>query len=251
MSLLRFIARLDIKTNHVVKGIHFEGLRKIGDPEELALKYSDADELLFIDTVATLYGRNQLEDLLERTTRKLFIPVTVGGGIQSNHDIQRLLNAGADKVAVNTAAIRRPELITEIAKRYGSQCIVVSIEAKQCDWGWECLTDNGREHTGRDAVHWGREAVERGAGEILITSIDRDGTMKGFDNALVKAIGDLSSVPVVACGGMGTVKHAKQAIQNGADAIACASALHYGKTTIQELRNEFAEIKFPHEARAA
>jgi len=253
VSLLRFIARLDVKGPNVVKGIHFEGLRKIGDPQTLAEKYADegADELLYIDTVASLYGRNQLENLLERTTEPVFIPGTVGGGISSVADVQRLLNAGADKVAVNTAAIRRPDLISEIADRYGSQCLTVSVEAKRHAGGWECYTDNGRERTGIEVQPWVRDAVSRGAGEILITSIDRDGTMKGFDYELVKVVADSCPVPVVACGGLGCTADARKAIQSGADAIALASALHFNKTTFQEMKHEFAEINFSHEARTA
>lgn len=245
MSLLRFIARLDIKGPNVVKGIRMEGLRVVGKPDDLALKYQDADELLYIDTVASLYGRNQLENLLERTTERLFIPVTVGGGISSLGDVQRLLNAGADKIAVNTAAIRRPSLIDEVAKRYGNQCIVVSIEAKRVNGGWECYTDNGRERSGIEVQSWSREVVDRGAGELLITSVDQDGTMKGFDYDLVEVVARDCPVPVVACGGFGTVEHARKVLQCGADAIALASALHFDKTSFKELRDEFAKGKFP------
>lgn len=239
MSLLRIIARLDIKGPNVIKGIRMEGLRKIGDPQALAEKYAEAgaDELLYLDTVASLYGRNQLEALLERTTERVFIPVTVGGGISSLADVRRLLNAGADKVALNTAAIRRPDLINEIADRYGNQCVVVSIEAKRTAAGWECYTDCGRERAGLDAVVWAAGAVRRGAGELLVTSIDQDGTMKGMDCDLIAQIAPHVDVPVTACGGLGTVAHAKQARQSGADAIAGASAFHYGRLTFEELRD--------------
>jgi cyclase len=179
MSLLRIIARLDIKGPNVVKGIHMEGLRVIGKPEELANAYAEAgaDELLYIDTVASLYGRNQLAALLSRTVEDVFIPITVGGGVKSRADVKRLLDAGADKVAINTAAIRDPALIRECADHYGAQAVVVSIEAKrQPLGGWECYTDNGREKTGKDVLLWAEEAISLGAGEILLTSIDQEGT---------------------------------------------------------------------------
>jgi cyclase len=249
LSLFRVIARLDIKGPNVVKGIHMEGLRKIGNPQTLAEKYANegADELLYLDTVASLYGRNQLEDLLERTTERVFIPVTVGGGISSLADVQRLLNAGADKIAVNTAAIRRPRLLNEISDRYGNQCLVVSIEAKRTANGWECYTDCGRERTGVAAVNWALEACQRGAGELLVTSIDQDGTMKGMDYELIAQIGPHIDIPVVLCGGCSSVDHVRSAVAYGSDAIALASALHYNRITFEELRNVATEKQFPHE----
>jgi cyclase len=249
LSLFRVIARLDIKGSNVVKGIHMEGLRKIGDPQTLAEKYANegADELLYLDTVASLYGRNQLEDLLERTTERVFIPVTVGGGISSLADVQRLLNAGADKIAVNTAAIRRPNLLNEISDRYGNQCLVVSIEAKRTAHGWECYTDCGRERSGRNAVDWAFECGNRGAGELLVTSIDQDGTMKGMDYDLIAQIAPHVDIPVTACGGLGTIEHARKAVQQGADAVAAASAFHYNRITFEELRDVATEKQFSHE----
>lgn len=244
MVVTRLIARLDIKAPYLVKGVHLEGLRKIGDPHEYAVKYADegADELLYMDIVASLYGRSQILELLERTTDDVFIPVTVGGGIRSKQDVKRLFDAGADKVALNTGAIRRPRLISDIADAYGCQAVVVSIEAKRtadarmAD-GWECYTDCGRERTGRDAVSWAYEAVERGAGEILITSIDREGTRNGFDSALVRAIADTVSTPVVACGGMGEASHFAEVVLNGgADAVAMADILHYGRASIHDIK---------------
>lgn len=240
MSLLRLIARLDVKGPNVVKGVMMEGLRVVGDPEELACRYAQegADELLYLDIVASLYGRNQLADLLERTTAKVFIPVCVGGGISGIAEVQRLLDSGADKVAVNTAAIRNPRLISDIARRYGSQAICVSIEAKKTANGWEAYTDNGRERSGRDACVWAQEAIERGAGEILLTSVDCEGTRKGFDTELVREIAPKASVPVIACGGMGAIAHAVDVIRNGkADAIAFATCLHYNLLTIKEIRD--------------
>lgn len=222
----------------MVKGIQFEGLRVVGKPDELATKYANegADELLYIDTVASLYGRNQLCGLLERTTEHVFIPVTVGGGIKSRADVKRLLDSGADKVAINTEGLKRPALIKELADYYGSQAVVVSIEAKRIgDGRWECYTDCGREKTGKDVQEWAEEAVALGAGEILITSIDQDGTRKGFDLSLITALRGLP-VPVTASGGMGCIAHLRQAIHAGADAVAMGSVIHYGKTTFGEMR---------------
>lgn len=240
----RLIPRLDIKGPNCVKSIAFEGLRVVGEPGALARKYAkEADEIIYLDTVASLYGRNQLAALLEQTTSEVFIPVTVGGGIGSLQDARRVLNAGADKVAINTAAIKRPELITELAGYFGSQAVVVSIEAKrQPAGGWEAYTDNGRERSGRDAVAWAAECVERGAGEILITSVDRDGTRRGFDLDLIRAVAGLP-VPVVASGGMGSIEDARSAYEAGA-CVAIASVLHYNKLTLKEIRNGLAESQF-------
>lgn len=238
MSLLRLIARLDIKGPNVVKGIQMEGLRVVGQPAELARRYAeDADEILFIDTVASLYGRNQLTQLLEATTAEVFIPVTVAGGIKSRADVKRLLDAGADKVAINTAAIANPALVKDLSDHYGSQAIVVQIDAKRTPTGWEAYTDNGREKTGKDAIAWAEEAVRLGAGEILLTSIDRDGTQKGFDVELAKAIAPNLPVPVTISGGMGNMEHLKAVLRDGkADAVAFASVLHQGKYTVTEMR---------------
>ncbi len=251
MSLLRLIARLDVKGPNVVKGIRMEGLRVMGKPADLARKYAqDSVELLYIDTVASLYGRNQLTGLLEETVHDVFVPVCVGGGIQSTADVLRLLRAGADKVAINTAAIKRPSLIEEIADRAGSQALVVSIQAKSVGRGWEAYTDNGRERTGKDAVAWAFEAVGLGAGEILLTSVDRDGTRKGFDLALIEALKEIP-VPVIACGGMGSVEDAREVLDAGADAVACASVLHYGQLTIKEIQDGLSAEKQLHtEARS-
>lgn len=217
-----------------------EGLRVVGKPEELAKKYAEAgaDELLYIDTVATLYGRNQLTDLLDRTTRDVFVPITVGGGIKSRDDAKRLLDAGADKVAINTAAIRTPELVKDLSSHYGSQAVVVSIEAKRTGSGWEAYTDCGREKTGRDAIEWAKEAVRLGAGEILITSVDQDGTQRGYDLDLIRAVAADCPVPVTCGGGLGSVRDALQALEYGADALAMGSALHYGKVTFQQIHDE-------------
>lgn len=230
MKTIRVIPRLDIKGPNLVKGIHLEGLRVLGKPWEFAFKYyrDGADELLYIDIVASLYGRNNLSDIVRKTAEHIFIPLTVGGGVRSLDDIRELLRAGADKVAINTAAIHDPGLITEGARAFGSQCIVVSIEAKRIGNRCEAFTDNGREVTGRDVFEWAREAVERGAGEILLTSIDREGTGSGYDLELTRRVAEAVPVPVIACGGCGQPRHLAEAIRTGkADAISAASVFHY------------------------
>lgn len=240
MSLLRVIARLDIKGPNVVKGVRMEGLRVMGDPAELAERYAqDADEIIYMDTVATLYGRNQLADLLERTSQRVFVPITVGGGIKTRSDVQRLLDAGADKVAINTAAIHDPSLLESLARAYGSQAICLSVEAKRTGAGWECFTDCGREKTGKDARAWILQAIQLGVGEVLLTSVDQDGTRRGFDLDLIRGI-DIP-VPLTVCGGMGSIQDAKDALEAGADAIACASVLHYGQLTMKEIQHGLAQ----------
>lgn len=241
MISYRVIARMDIKGPNLIKGISFEGLRVLGKPADFAARYANAgaDELLYIDTVASLYGRNQLEALLEETTENVFIPITVGGGISSVADVRRLLNAGADKVAINTAALKRPQLISEIADHFGSQALTVSIEAKRTMVGWEAYTDCGRERTHMDAILWAEKAAELGAGEILITSIDRDGTRKGFDADLLRNIN--VGIPVVAAGGFGCVEHLSDALS--CDAVAIGSALHYGDVTIGEVKGRLAKSR--------
>lgn len=235
----RVIARLDIKGPNLVKGIQYEGLRVMGDPAEHAVRYyyEGADELLYIDIVASLYERNNLVDVVARTASQIFVPLTVGGGIRKVEDVTELLRAGADKVAINTAAIRRPALLTELSQMFGSQCIVASIEAKRRpQGGWEAYTDNGREKTGVDAVEWAHRAVALGAGELLLTSVDMEGTRKGFDLELTAAIGPQVGVPVIACGGAGNIDHVAAALGAGADAVAVASLLHYKKETVGSLK---------------
>jgi cyclase len=239
MTNVRLIARLDIKGPNLIKGVHLEGLRVIGDPQEYARRYYEqgADELIYIDIVASLYGRSKLTDIVRRAALDVFVPMTVGGGIRNVDDVSDLLRAGADKVAINTAGVRRPELITEVSRRFGSQAMVLSIEAKQRAPGkWEVYTDGGRERSGADAVEWARRGVELGAGEILVTSIDREGTRKGFDIELVRAVSNAVKVPVIASGGYGEPAHLSQAVAAGADAVAFADALHYERTTLPELR---------------
>jgi cyclase len=239
MRNTRLIARLDVKGPNLIKGIHLEGLRIIGDPQQFAKSYYEqgADELIYIDIVASLYGRNGLGDIVSRTARDVFVPMTVGGGIRTTDDVRDMLLAGADKVAINTAAIRRPELITEVAQRFGSQCMVLSIEAKRISAEkWECFTDNGREFTGLGVIEWCRRGYALGAGEILLTSVDQEGTRKGMDNALIEAVTQAVPIPVIASGGVGSTAHVLDAVAHGADAVAMADGLHYNRITLQEIR---------------
>ena len=234
----RLIARLDIKSPHLVKTVNLEGLRVVGDPYEYATRYDKEgiDEILYLDIVASLYGRNSLLDIIERTTAEVFCPVTVGGGVRSVEDVRLLLQAGADKIAVNSEAIKRPELLSEIAQKFGSQCCVLQLDAKRKGEGWEAWRDGGREPTGRDAVQWAKEAVSLGAGEILATSIDREGTGRGFDCDLVRAISGVVGVPVVASGGFGSPADAIEAFRAGANGVAIGRALHYGEASLAEIR---------------
>ena len=236
----RLIARLDIKGPNLIKGIHLDGLRVIGSPNEHALRYYEqgADELIYMDVVASLYGRNHLGDIIRAAAQNIFVPMTVGGGIRSVDDAAQILRVGADKVAVNTAAVQNPPLISEISRRFGRQCMVLSVEAKQVAAGrWEVFTDNGREFTGLDVVEWVKKGVALGAGEILLTSIDREGTRKGFDCALVKAVTTAVSVPVIASGGMGESGDLVGVVRDGgADAVAMADILHYKRATVVDIR---------------
>lgn len=246
MKKIRIIPRLDVKGPNVVKGIQFEGLRILGDPSELARKYylQGADELLYIDIVASLYNRNNLLDVVKKTTSLgVFIPITVGGGIRSIEDINKLLRAGADKVAINTAATRNPELISKAAKIFGNQCIVGSIEAKKnSENEWEAYIDNGRERTGLDAIEWAKKLVDLGAGELLITSVDRDGVQKGYDIDLFKSIVSKVTVPVIISGGAGTIDDIENCMNNvKSDSIAIASILHYNKATIPDIKLQLSK----------
>jgi imidazole glycerol-phosphate synthase subunit HisF len=236
---IRIIARLDIKGPNVIKGIQFEGLRVVGKPEVLAPKYylQGADEILYIDAVASLYERENLLDIVRTTAEKTFIPITAGGGIRSIDDIKKFLRAGADKVAINRAAIRNPQLIKESAQIFGSQCIVVSVQAKKItpDY-WEAYTDNGREKTGLSVLDWVKQAVNMGAGEVLLTSVDKEGMKKGFDLDLLKRVCATVNVPIIISGGAGGIEHIKDAILEGPDAVAVASILHYGKYSIFDIK---------------
>ena len=236
---LRIIPRLDIKGNNLIKGIQLEGLRVVGDPHAYALQYyeSGADELLFLDIVASLYQRNNLTDIIRRVADQIYIPITVGGGIRSLDDVGKLMHSGADKVSINTAAIARPSLITEVARRFGSQCMVLGIEAKRVgDGKWEAYTDNGRERTGVDVVEWVQRAVELGAGEVLLTSVDQEGTRKGLDLELVRRVCDSVNVPVIASGGFGKVGELALASDCGVSGIAIADALHWKRLTLPGIK---------------
>ncbi len=241
---VRVIARLDIKGPNLVKGIHLEGLRVLGKPERFARHYYEqgADELVYMDAVASLYQRNSLLDIVTRTSREIFIPLTVGGGIRSLDDINQVLRAGADKVSLNTAAIQNPEFIKEAARRFGSSTIVISIEAiRQPDGRYQAYTNNGRESTGFDAVEWAMRVAESGAGEILLTSVDREGTGKGFDLELTSAIAGAVPIPVIAAGGAGKLSHVAEVVQQGrADAVCLASMLHYNLLRSLSSKDDFS-----------
>ncbi len=239
--MYRVIARLDIKGPNLIKGIQFEGLRIIGNPAKFAKRYADdgADELLYIDTVASLYGRNQLGKIIEETSGNTFIPFTAGGGVRSYGDVRAILAAGADKIALNTAALLRPDLIREISDRPGPQCVVVAIEAKRRQSGWEAYTDCGRVPSGHDAVRWAHEAEELGAGEILLTSIDCDGTRKGPDMGLLKAI--QVGVPLIYSGGIRLQDVCEVAAYS--DGMAIGASLHYGNCTIQQVKEALRPLK--------
>lgn len=242
MISFRVIARLDVKGPDVIKGIRFEGLRKLGKPVDFARRYADqgADEILYLDTVASLYGRNNLTEIIEEACDGVFIPITVGGGIRSEGDVKTLLRAGADKVAINTAAIADPGLLRRCVDLVGAQAVVCSVEAKQTPDGWEAYTDQGRNRTYLDAVAWARRAAALGVGEILLTAIDRDGTQKGADLKLADAIRGDVGCPVVLGGGIGTPEHA-QAAADVSDAIVIGAALHARRMDIGMVKNALAQ----------
>jgi len=246
MVKVRIIARLDVKGPNVIKGVNLECLRVVGKPGELTEKYylQGADELIYIDIVASLYGRQNLLNIVHQASDKIFIPFTVGGGIRSIDDIRQFLKAGADKVAINTAATKNPELIREAAKTFGSQCIVSSIEAKKIAEGkWEAYTDNGREKTGLDVIEWAKKVEELGAGEILLTSIDQEGTKKGFDLELVKQVAKVTNIPLVVSGGAGNPEHLAKVIEEGqVDGVTVSSLLHYNLTNIPAIK-EYLKMK--------
>jgi cyclase len=235
----RIIPCLDVDAGRVVKGTQFIDLRDAGDPVELAAHYdrTGADEVIFLDITATHDKRETVTELARRTATDVFVPFTIGGGIRSVEDAQAVLDAGADKVSVNSAAVARPELVGELAEQFGAQCVVLAIDARRNGDFWEVVVAGGRTPTGNDAVAWAREAVERGAGEILLTSMDRDGTGAGYDLALTRAVGDAVSVPVIASGGAGTLDHLADALEEGgADAALAASIFHFGTFTVPEAK---------------
>jgi cyclase len=240
----RIIPCLDVADGRVVKGVNFVNLRDAGDPVEVARRYDEqgADELAFLDIKASVETRGLLYDMIEAVADQVFIPLTVGGGVSHVDDIRALLNAGADKVSINTAAVKNPALIAEASSRYGAQCIVVAIDARQSAPGrWEVYTHGGRTPTGIDAVDWARRVTRQGAGEILLTSMDRDGVKSGFDLALTRAVADAVDVPVIASGGVGTLEHLVEGITvGGADAVLAASIFHYGEFTVGEAKRAMA-----------
>ena len=241
MRNIRLIARLDVKAPNLVKGVQFEGLRKLGDPNEFAERYylEGIDEIYYEDIVASLYERNNILEIVAQTTRNIFVPVTVGGGLRTGEDVAAVLRAGADKVAINTGAIKSPEIITEISRRFGSQCMVLSIQAKKNHDDWEAFYDNGREHSGLDVIEWARRGQNLGAGEIILTSVDQEGTGTGLDIDLVRAVTDVVDIPVVASGGLGNPDHLVDVINYGnADAVAIATALHYQQFSLREFREK-------------
>jgi cyclase len=238
---------LDVDKGRVVKGTNFVGLRDAGDPVELGERYDaeGADELVFLDITASHEARDTIVELARRTANNVFIPFTIGGGIRSRDDAQAVLDAGADKVSVNSAAIARPELISELAETFGSQCVVLAIDAKLGD-GYEVYVNGGRVPTGRDAVAWAREGAELGAGEILLTSMDRDGTEDGYELVLTSAVADAVDIPVIASGGAGRLEHLSEAIADGgADAVLCASIFHYGTFTVREAKEHLRAAGIP------
>lgn len=245
----RILPCLDVDAGRVVKGTRFVDLRDAGDPAELAARYDaeGADELVFLDITATVEGRRATHDVIGRTADQVFIPLTVGGGVRTDEDVRTLLRAGADKVAINSAAVRDPSLLSGCAERFGTQCMVIAIDAKRRSGGWEVYVDAGRTPTGRDAAEWAVEATDRrGAGEVLLTSMDRDGTGQGYDLDLLRAVGDAVNVPLVASGGAGRVEHFAEALTEGrADAVLAASRFHFEELTIAEVKRSLEERGIP------
>ncbi len=250
MLAKRIIPCLDVTGGRVVKGVNFVELRDAGDPVEIAARYNEqgADELTFLDITATSDGRDLILHIIEAVASQVFIPLTVGGGVRTVEDVRRLLNAGADKTSFNSAAIANPDVINAASDKYGAQCIVVAIDAKRREGGggWDVYSHGGRKNTGLDAVQWAAEMTRRGAGEILLTSMDRDGTKSGFDLELTRAVSDAVSVPVIASGGVGNLDHLADGIQQGgADAVLAASIFHYGEYTVGQAKARMAERGIP------
>ncbi|MDD3835913.1 MAG: imidazole glycerol phosphate synthase subunit HisF [Sulfurimonas sp.] len=243
----RIIPCLDVKDGRVVKGVNFVGLRDAGDPVEIAKRYNEegADEITFLDITASNENRDTIVDIVARVAKEVFIPLTVGGGIRKLDDIYKLLNVGCDKVSINSAALHRPELINESAKRFGSQCIVTAIDVKKTGDRYTVYLNGGRVDTGIDAVEWAKEVVERGSGEILLTSMDADGTKTGFELNITRMVSEAVNVPVIASGGAGTMEHIKDAFEAGADAALAASIFHYKEIDIMELKRYLSENNIP------
>jgi imidazole glycerol-phosphate synthase subunit HisF len=242
---IRLIARIDVKGQKVIKGIRYEGVRVVGDAHELSEKYyqQGIDEIIYLDSVASLYGRNSLEDLVKKVASNVFVPITVGGGIKDLETVSKLLHSGADKVAVNSGAIRNPNLINQIAQKYGSQCMVLSIQAKKMgDKRWIAYMDNGRESSELDVFEWIKKGIELGAGEIMLTSVDQDGTMSGFDKELIRLVSDFVDVPVICSGGLGSKEDFVEIVNSSnISAVAVGSALHFSKTSISDLKKSAIE----------
>ena len=239
----RIIPCLDVDEGRVVKGVRFVDIRDAGDPVEVARRYDEqmADEITLLDITASSGARDTMVEVVREVAAQVFIPLTVGGGIREVADIHRMLHAGADKVSINTAAVNRPQLVNEASRHFGAQCIVVAIDAKRCDDHWEVFTHGGRNATGLDAIDWALQMAERGAGEILLTSMDRDGTRDGFDLALTRAVSSAVSVPVIASGGVGELSHLARGVQEGgADAVLAASIFHFGQYTIRQAKEHMA-----------
>jgi cyclase len=247
MHYKRVIPCMDVDAGRVVKGTRFIDIRDAGDPVELAAHYdaAGADEVIFLDITATSDKRGTVVDLARRAADEVFVPFTIGGGVRAVSDAQAVLDAGADKVAVNSAAVARPELVGEMAQVFGAQCVVLAIDAKRVGDGWEVYVAGGRTPTGRDALTWAREGVERGAGEILLTSMDRDGTKDGYDLALVRAVSEAVEVPVIASGGVGAKEHFAEGLQAGADAVLAASVFHYSQLSVAEVKTHLHGVGLP------
>ncbi len=251
MTARRIIPCLDVDGGRVVKGVRFVEIRDAGDPVEIARRYDamGADELCFLDITASHEGRDTIVEVVEAVAGQVFIPLTVGGGVRTTADVRRLLNAGADKVAINTAAVHHPEVVEEAASRFGSQCIVVAVDAKQVENDpprWEVFTHGGRKPTGLDVVEWAQRMTALGAGEILLTSMDRDGTREGFDLGLTRAVADAVAVPVIASGGVGNLEHLADGVLDGAaDAVLAASIFHFGEYTVEQAKRVMAERGIP------
>ena len=243
----RIIPCLDVKNGRVVKGINFVDLKDAGDPVEQAKIYSDggADEICFLDITASNENRDTIYDVVERTSKNCFVPLTVGGGVRSVEDINKLLNCGADKVSINTAAVQNSEVVNESSKRFGSQCIVVAIDAKKNGESWEIFTHGGRKSTGIDAIHFASKMERSGAGELLVTSMDKDGTQSGYDIELMKIISLNVNIPVIASGGVGTLDHLVEGIKSGASAVLAASIFHYGTYSVKEAKQYLASKDIP------
>lgn len=249
MLTKRIIPCLDVTAGRVVKGVNFVELKDAGDPVEIARRYNDqgADELTFLDITASSDQRDLILNIIEDVSSQVFIPLTVGGGVRTVEDVRRLLNAGADKVSINTSAVTNPQLVADASSRYGSQCIVVAIDAKQVSPGrWEIFTHGGRNATGLEVIEWARKMAQLGAGEILLTSMDKDGTKSGFDLELTRAVSDAVNIPVIASGGVGNLQHLADGVQEGhADAVLAASIFHYGEYTVQQAKTFMQERNIP------